>query len=760
MTNKWRKALALMLALAMAASMAACGSSDGGSASTTAAAEAETEAAAEEAGEAEEGEEPAEEAAEGEEAAAADVDPNTKAAEYYTADSIDMESWSAEVEALYDENLGQFSDMIADAVASENVSERFAKLALAEANMLEQALMVPTTSQGGNYALSAVVPYSVSPQLWGNDAYRLSSVMVCTDLIKGEDIEALRAYWREHHGDGTYRDYAREYLTDKGYEFKDTYNKDFDTFPQTFDAMNTYRQADTEALVNTFDGLLRYDSENELQPALAESYEVSEDGCVYTFHLRQGVKWVDSQGREIGEMKADDFVAGLQHVLDAQGGLEYLVGDAAAGIVNADDYVAGTVTDFNEVGIKAVDDYTLEFTLTNPRHYFVTLLGYSVIMPMSRSYYESQGGKFGAEYNPEDPAYTYGSDQDHIAYIGPYLITNATAENTIVFQANPSYYDADNVEVKTITWLYNDGSDSLKRYNDIKSKTIDGGGLNAEAVESAKSDGLFDDYSYVSSTDATSYMGFFNLDRYGYSNFNDNSVGISDHTVESADRARAAIQNLHFRRAFIAAFDRGAYNAQSVGEELKDTSLINTYVPGNFVRLEEDVTIDGTTYAAGTYYGDIIQQQLDKDGVQVKVWDAENQTSAGFDGWYNPEYAASELEIAIEELAAEGIEVSAENPIIVERCYYSGSDPNTNAANAMKQSIETVTEGKIKVNLIAIEDMMEYYNAGYYPDYGYEFNADITLMSGWGPDYGDPLTYLSTMDAYGDASMMRSLGLN
>ena len=85
MTNKWRKALALMLALAMAASMAACGSSDGGSASTTAAAEAETEAAAEEAGETEEGEEPAEEATEGEEAAAADVDPNTKAADYYTA---------------------------------------------------------------------------------------------------------------------------------------------------------------------------------------------------------------------------------------------------------------------------------------------------------------------------------------------------------------------------------------------------------------------------------------------------------------------------------------------------------------------------------------------------------------------------------------------------------------------------------------------------------------------------------------------------
>ena len=65
------------------------------------------------------------------------------------------------------------------------------------------------------------------------------------------------------------------------------------------DALGTSRAADSEAIINTYDGLMEYDVEGTLQPALAESYEVSADGLTYTFHLRQGVKWVDSQGREV-----------------------------------------------------------------------------------------------------------------------------------------------------------------------------------------------------------------------------------------------------------------------------------------------------------------------------------------------------------------------------------------------------------------------------------------------------------------------------
>ena len=158
---------------------------------------------------------------------------------------------------------------------------------------------------------------------------------------------------------------------------------------------------------------MEYDVEGTLQPALAESYEVSDDGLTYTFHLRKDVKWTDSQGREVDTVKADDFVAGMQHMCDAQGGLEYLVQGV---IKNVSQYISGEVTDFDEVGVKAVDDYTVEYTLEEPCSYFMTMLGYTIFMPMSRSYYQSQGGKFGAEYDSSAADYQYGKDSNSIAY--------------------------------------------------------------------------------------------------------------------------------------------------------------------------------------------------------------------------------------------------------------------------------------------------------------------------------------------------------
>lgn len=85
-------------------------------------------------------------------------------------------------------------------------------------------------------------------------------------------------------------------------------------------------------------------------------------------------------------------------MMDAQGGLEYLIEGI---ITNASQYISGEVTDFSQVGVKAVDDYTLEYDLEAPCTYFTTMLGYNVFAPMNRSFYESMGGKFGVEYDPD-----------------------------------------------------------------------------------------------------------------------------------------------------------------------------------------------------------------------------------------------------------------------------------------------------------------------------------------------------------------------
>lgn len=661
---------------------------------------------------------------------------------------------------LYNEALGDFNDALATAKEAETVDERYALMAVAEGKLMESAMMYPLTSRGGMYAMYRMAPRTKDYTLWGSDKDRYHQYVVTTDFIKTEDYNEMRAKWDELKGTGTYESWVKEYLAGKGYTLKDSFSMPYASDPVTWDGLATSRAADTDAIINTYDGLMEYDVEGTLQPALAESYEVSDDGLTYTFHLRKDVKWTDSQGREVDTVKADDFVAGMQHMCDAQGGLEYLVQGV---IKNVSQYISGEVTDFDEVGVKAVDDYTVEYTLEEPCSYFMTMLGYTIFMPMSRSYYQSQGGKFGAEYDSSAADYQYGKDSNSIAYCGPYLVTNATAKNTIVFKLSDSYWNKDNVNIKTLTWLFNDQSDVTKMYTDAKAGTVDYVNLNTSTMETAKSEGLYDQYAVVSDTDATSFMAFYNINRTATANANDGTTAKSTKSDEEIQRTNKALQNVHFRRAISFAADRGAYNAQQVGEDLKYTSLRNTFTPGYFVSLSKDTTIQingtDTTFPAGTYYGEIVQKQIDADGVKIKVWDAENKTSDGFDGWYNPENAVEELNTAIEELAEDGITIDESNPIQMEYPYPSAVEVYTNKANSYKKSVEAALGGKVVINLVDAVDLDGWYYAGYYVNYGYEQNYDVYDVSGWVPDFGDPCSYLDTMLPDYEGYMTKCFGI-
>lgn len=683
----------------------------------------------------------------------------TPAAEGYSA-LWDAESYQAESSELYNKILGEFYESYQKALEADNVSERYALMAVAEAKMLESGIFVPLTTRGGVYAITRQAPGSRTTTLWGNDEDRYHNALVTEELIAAEDVAELRAKLAELRGTGEYHEWAKKYLTDKGYTLKDSYNYPNTSDPVTWDVLATSSRSDTSVLVNLYDGLYEYDGENEQKPALAESYTVSDDGKVYTFKIRQGVKWVDSQGREVDEVKADDFVAGMQHMMDAMGGLEYLVDGVIEG---ATEYINGETTDFSTVGVKALDDYTLEYTLTDDIPYFPTMISYSVFAPLSRSYYEGQGGQFGQGAS----AGQYGTDKDHIAYCGPFLITSYTEKNSIVFKANPSYWNAENQELKTLTFNYEDLTDATKIYTDILAGTVDGANLDTAQVEMAKKDGNFDKYCYISSTEGTTFCGWLNVNRKAFANFNDASKAVSEKTVYDAQRTALAMQNRDFRLALCTAIDRASHNAQRFGEDVKYNNMRNSYTPGNFVFLDEDVTIDingtPTTFAAGTYFGEIEQAQITADGFPVTVWDPTKEEGAGssdgFDGWYNPEFAKEEITKAAEALKEVGVEVTAENPVQIDLPYFSGSEVYTNRANVLKQSVESATDGLIQINLVQCESSDDWSYASYYPQSGSDFNADISDNSGWGPDYGDPSTYLNTILPDYAGYMTKCIGL-
>ena len=112
-----------------------------------------------------------------------------------------------------------------------------------------------------------------------------------------------------------------------------------------------------------------------------------------------------------------------------------------------------------------------------------------------------------------------------------------------------------------------------------------------------------------------------------------------------------------------------------------------------------------------------------------------------------------------EELAAVGIEVSAENPIYIDFPVRTDSEVNMNMKQSVKQSVEAATNGMVKVNLVEYATRDHYLDATYWYSAGHEANFDLNDGSGWGPDYGDPSSYLGTMLPQYAGYMTKSLGI-
>ena len=204
--------------------------------------------------------------------------------------------------------------------------------------------------------------------------------------------------------------------------------------PETLDPALNAAVDGGNTLITIEEPLLIIDENNEIQPGQAESYEVSDDGLVWTFHLRDGLKWSDGS-----DLTAEDYVYTIQRVLTPATAAQY-VSMATDYIKNAQEYYDGTAT-ADDLGVKALDDKTLEITLVQPTSYFIDILSMWTFSPVQKATVEANGDKWSTE------ADTYICN-------GPFKIASMSMNENVILEKNENYWDAENVSLQKITFRY------------------------------------------------------------------------------------------------------------------------------------------------------------------------------------------------------------------------------------------------------------------------------------------------------------------
>ena len=509
-----------------------------------------------------------------------------------------------------------------------------------------------------------------------------------------------------------------------------TYKYVYSTDPDTLNYLTSNLSTTSDITTNLVDGLFENDQYGNLIPALAEDWSVSKDGLTYTYKLRKDAKWYDSEGNEYADVTAKDFVTSLKYVADKKSDALYLVQNSVKGL---DDYVNGKTKDFSTVGVKAVDDHTLQYTLNQPESFWNSKLTTSTMMPVNAKFLESAGKDFGS-VKPTG-----------ILYNGPYIMKSFTSKSQIELDKNPNYYDKKNVHIDTVKLTYFDGSDQ-----DYLARNFSDGNLTSARLFPTSStystiQKKFKDNIIYSQQDATVYYAYFNVNRQNYGH-------TSKKSDEQKNSTKTALQNKDFRQALNFALDRTSYSAQSNGKEAATKTLRSLLVPPTFVQ------------ANGKDFGTLVEQKLATAGDEWKgVSFADAQ-----DSLHNTDKAKAEFEKAKAALQSQGVQF----PIHIDYVVDQSSNSIVQQADSMKNSIETAL-GKdnvvIDVQKLSTDDAN---NATYFAQSPEQKDFDLDI-GGWGPDFQDPSTYLDILnptdgptltgmglDPKKDQALIEKLGLN
>lgn len=222
-------------------------------------------------------------------------------------------------------------------------------------------------------------------------------------------------------------------VTSEGTASGGALNVQFDVEVASMDPQLATDGTSFEVIANIIDGLYGVDSDGKAIPALAEKTDVSEDGLTYTFKLRDAV-WTNGE-----KVTANDFVYAWRRLIDPETASEYNYIMGIAGLVNADEILAGEAK-VEELGVEATDDKTLVVKLAHPVPFFESLMAFPSFYPMNEKFMDEVGEN-------------YGTSPETLVSNGAFKITSYEPATTkIELVKNDEYYDANNVQLSGINY--------------------------------------------------------------------------------------------------------------------------------------------------------------------------------------------------------------------------------------------------------------------------------------------------------------------
>ena len=480
-----------------------------------------------------------------------------------------------------------------------------------------------------------------------------------------------------------------------------TFSYVYETDPDSLNYLTTGKAAVANITSNVVDGLMENDRYGNFVPSMAEDWSVSQDGLTYTYTIRKDAKWYTSEGEEYAPVKAQDFVTGLKYAADNKSEALYLVQESIKGL---DAYVKGEVKDFSEVGIKAIDDQTVQYTLNKPESFWNSKTTMGILAPVNEEFLTSKGSDFAKATDPSS-----------ILYNGPFLLKSLVAKSSVEFEKNPNYWDKDNVHIDKVKLSFWDGQDTNKPAETFKAGGFSTARLFPTSASYPEVEKEFKDNIVYTPQDSSTYLIGTNIDRQSYKY-------TSKTTDEQKTSTKKALLNKDFRQAIAFGIDRTAYTSQINGESGATKLLRNLFVPPTFVQ------------ADGKNFGELVKEKLVTYGDE---WKDVNLDDAQ-DGLYSPEKAKAEFAKAKTALQAEGVQF----PIHLDMPVDQTSTTKVQRVQSLKQSLEaTLGADNVVVDIQQLQKD-EVLNVTYFAESAAGEDWDLSDNVGWSPDYIDPSTYL------------------